>query len=114
MKQAGIMKKQPKLPELTNLQFLIIETIGAKKMRGAELRELLKNNHNVHKTGPAFYQLMARLEEAKLVEGWYDTQVIDGQLIKQKCYRVTGHGEESRRATLRFYQQFGGEGLAHA
>ena len=99
------MKKQNELPELTSLQFLIIETVGAKKMRGAELRERLKEQR-VHKTGPAFYQLMARLEEAKLVEGWYEQEVIDGQIIKQRCYRVTGTGEQARRETLNFYARF--------
>jgi DNA-binding PadR family transcriptional regulator len=99
------MKEQNELPELTGLQFLILEAIGAKKMRGADVRERLKEHH-VHKTGPAFYQLMARLEEAKLVEGWYEQQVIDGQIIKRRCYRVTGIGERARRGTLKFYEQF--------
>src|SRR2546426_5638463 len=108
------MKKANELPELTGLQFLIIETIGAKKMRGAELRERLKTEHNVRKTGPAFYQLMARLEEAKLVEGWYEQEVIDGQIIKQRCYRVTGLGERAHRETLGFYAQFGNKGRNYA
>jgi len=107
------MKKQNELPELTRLQFLIIETIGAKRMLGAQLRERLKE-HNVHRTGPAFYQLMARLEEAELVEGWYKQEVIDGQIIKQRCYRVTGLGERARHATLEFYSQFSEKGLAYA
>src|SRR5882762_3394351 len=105
MKRCALMKKQNELPELTGLQFLIIETIGAKRMRGAELRDRLKEQ-KVHKTGPAFYQLMARLEEAKLVEGWYEQEVIDGQMIKQRCYRVTGTGERARRDTLEFYSRF--------
>jgi len=108
------MKKGNELPELTGLQFLIIETIGAKKMRGAELRERLKRDHKVNKTGPAFYQLMARLEEAKLVEGWYDQEVIEGQIIKQRHYRVTGLGERARRETLEFYAQFAEGRTAYA
>jgi hypothetical protein len=107
------MKKQSEVPELTRLQFLIIETIGAKKMLGADLREQLKR-HKVRKTGPAFYQLMARLEEAKLVEGWYEQEVIEGQIIKQRRYRVTGLGEQARRETTQFYAQFAGEGMAYA
>ena len=108
------MKKKHDLPELTGLQFLVIETIGAKKLRGAELRELLRKGHHVNKTGPAFYQLMARLEEAELVEGWYEQEVIEGQIIKQRHYRVTGLGERTRQDTLRFYAQFAGKGLAYA
>jgi hypothetical protein len=108
------MKKSDDLPKVTGLQFLIIETIGAKKMRGAELRELLRKEHRVTKTGPAFYQLMARLEEAKMVEGWYEQEVIDGQIIKQRHYRVTGLGESTRRATTEFYAQFSQGRAAYA
>src|SRR5437762_7204649 len=113
MNSTANMKKLNELPELTRVQFLIIETIGAKRLLGAELREKLKA-HSVHRTGPAFYQLMARLEEAELVEGWYEQEVIDGQIIKQRCYRVTGLGERARRATLEFYSQFAGKGMAYA
>ena len=100
------MAKKNELPALTGLQFLVIDIIGAKKLHGAEIRDQLKSEHKVNKTGPAFYQLMARLEEAKFVDGWYEQEVIDGQIIKQRCYRVTGLGERARRETLQFYSQF--------
>ena len=108
------MKKTNELPALTGLQFIVIDIIGAKKLRGAEVRDQLKREHKVSKTGPAFYQLMARLEEAKFVEGWYEQEVIDSQIIKQRCYRVTGLGERARRDTLQFYSQFAEERAAYA
>ncbi len=107
------MKQVNKVPELTSLQFLVIEIIGPRKMRGAELRERLKERR-VFKTGPAFYQLMARLEEAEFVEGWYDQEVVDGQIIKQRLYRVTGLGARAHRGTRNFYIGFGGKELAYA
>ena len=107
-------KNGTELPELTSLQFLVIDIIGAHKMRGVEIREQLKGEHKINKTGPAFYQLMARLEESKFVEGWYEQEVIDGQIIKQRCYRVTGLGERARRDTLQFYSQFAEGRAAYA
>ena len=32
----------------------------------------------VEKSGPAFYRLMARLEESGLVEGWYESEIAEG------------------------------------
>lgn len=108
------MKTGTELPPLTGLQFLVIDIIGAKKIKGAEIREQLNREHKVTKTGPAFYQLMARLEEAKFVEGWYEQEVIEGQIIKQRRYRVTGFGERARRDTLQFFSQFAEGRLADA
>ena len=99
------MKRRDELPPLTALQFLILGSIGGGKMRGAEVRERLKEN-GVHKSGPAFYQVMARLEEAKMVDGWYEQEVVAGQIIKQRWYRVTGQGERAHRRTLEFYRKF--------
>ena len=35
---------------------------------------------------------MARLEEAGMVDGRYDQKVIDGQIIKERVYTITGSG----------------------
>jgi hypothetical protein len=61
---------------------------------------------------------MARLENAALVSGWYTQEVIDGQMIKERHYRVTPAGTAAWRQCRSFYQQAieaaGGEDLAHA
>jgi len=93
-----------KLPTLTHLQFAVLEEIGAAKMSGRELRERLKKNRKIHKSGPAFYQLMSRLEEAEFVEGWYDQKIIEGQIIKQRHYRLLGDGIRALNETRKFYQ----------
>lgn len=92
------------LPELTHLQFLVLEIIGSSTMKGRELRDQLKQ-HGVKKGGPAFYQLMARLEDAKMVKGWYTQEVIDGQIIKERCYQLLGNGAKALRSTRDFYSQ---------
>jgi len=93
-----------KLPTLTHLQFLILDIVGGAEMSGRDLREKLRAR-GVRKTGPAFYQLMARLEDAGFVKGWYDQKIIDGQIIKERRYRILGAGAKARENTLDFYRQ---------
>jgi DNA-binding PadR family transcriptional regulator len=91
------------LPELSHLQILVIEAIGAGQVSGRDLRARLAEM-GARKSGPAFYQLMSRLEESRFVEGEYTQKVIDGQIFKERVYRVTGEGERAARETLEFYQ----------
>jgi DNA-binding PadR family transcriptional regulator len=96
-----------KLPELSHLQVLVLECLGTHKRSGRELRHLLAEN-KVKKTGPAFYQLMARLEEARFVEGEYSQKIVEGQIIKERSYRVTATGEKALRSTHEFYRNIQG------
>src|SRR4051812_40061641 len=80
------------LPLLTHLQFLVLgHLMGCDELSGRALREKLAESE-VHRTGPAFYQLMARLGDAGFVEGRYDQKVVDGQILKERRYRITGDG----------------------
>ena len=56
------------LPSVTHLQFLVLEALDGVEQAGRDLRALLVR-HQVRTSGPAFYQMMARLEAASLVEG---------------------------------------------
>lgn len=91
------------LPELSYLQLLVIEAIAAGRVSGRKVREHLKQN-GVPKGGPAFYQLMSRLEDSGFVEGNYEEKIIDGQRIKERFYRVTGEGERAVRQALNFFE----------
>jgi DNA-binding PadR family transcriptional regulator len=106
-----------KIPELSHLQFLVLAQLLSVERTGRELRASLKG-YRVRQSGPAFYQMMARLENADLVSGWYTQEVIDGQMIKERHYRVTAAGTAAWRQCRSFYQQTiesaGGEDLAHA
>jgi DNA-binding PadR family transcriptional regulator len=102
---SSVGHQDPLLP-LTHLQFLVLDEIGAGNISGQELRMRLAN-HGVRKSAPAFYQLMARLEEAKFVEGWYEQTQVEGQAIKQRRYKVTGVGASARRQTAEFYWRRG-------
>ncbi len=105
------------LPELSHLQVLVLESLGTAKMRGRDLRaELLSRGEK--KSGPAFYQLMARLEDSGFVKGEYSQKVVDGQIIKERSYRLTALGERALQSTYDFYSHLGRfkqvEGAAYA
>lgn len=106
-----------RLPEITHLQFLILGVLMSDEMLGQDLRDALASQ-GVKKDGPAFYQLMARLEDAGFVKGWYDQQVIHGQIFKQRKYKLTGQGAKTWNSTRDFYldlaKQVKQGGLAHA
>ena len=94
-----------KIPELSHLQILVLECLGTQKRPGRELRQLLAQS-GTKKSGPAFYQLMARLEEAGLVEGEYSQKIVEKQIIKERRYRVTGEGASAARRTRDFYSRW--------
>ncbi len=90
------------LPEITHLQFLILGALSGAEQSGRDLRALLAS-HNVKSSGPAFYQMMARLEAAGLVEGWYEQTVVEGQNIKERRYALLKPGERALAETRAFY-----------
>jgi len=97
-------KKEAVIPRLSHLQFAVLEILGTATMRGKDLRKRL-SERGINKSGPAFYQMMARAEEAKFVEGWYEQQIIEGQIIKERHYRITGHGIDAFQETKEFYSR---------
>jgi DNA-binding PadR family transcriptional regulator len=91
-----------KFPEITHQQFAALDILAHGESSGQKLRdELAKRGDS--RSGPAFYQFMARLEDAAFVKGWYEQKVIDGQAIKERRYQLTGEGEKVHRTTLAFY-----------
>ncbi len=106
------------LPPLSSLQFSVLGALLGAPCYGRQVRKALRER-GVRRILAAFYQLMARLEDAGFVEGWYEQEVIRGQLIKERHYRITAAGTAAWQATRRFYA---GEaepvrakgGLAHA
>lgn len=44
-------------------------------------------------SAPAFYQMMAHLEKADEVEGWYKDLIIDEVELKERWYRIKEGGE---------------------
>jgi hypothetical protein len=106
-------------PEATHLQLYVLRILMDGEQSGRFVRERLAEEGQ-SKTGPAFYQLMARLEESGMVEGWYNQKIVEGQIIKERWYRVTGAGTKAWNDAARFYQERRAaksrarRGLAHA
>jgi DNA-binding PadR family transcriptional regulator len=96
-----------KLPSLTHLQFLVLGALleaGDHARLGRELRAELAR-HGLRRSAPAFYQMMARLEDAGWADGSYTQQIVDSQIIKERGYRITPAGERAWTATRDFYAQ---------
>jgi hypothetical protein len=90
------------LPEITHLQFLVLDLLLQGEQSGKVLREKMAD-HGVRKTGPAFYQMMARLEDGRFVHGSYDQKIIDGQIIKERKYRILANGIKAVEQIREFY-----------
>lgn len=91
------------LPELTHLQFAVLNIMETGMISGRDLREGLRNV-GIRKSGPSFYQMMARLEESKFVKGWYDQKIVEGQIIKERRYQILGNGISGLKQARNFYR----------
>ena len=92
------------IPRLSHLQFLVVGLLRDQDRSGRELRRLLQD-FDVRKSGPAFYQLMARLEVAGLVEGEYRQEIVSSQIIRERHYTISAQGSQAWHATREFYQK---------
>ena len=113
------MSQPPRLPPLTHLQFIVLGALMAVQdgRAGKHLRRELAR-HRVRRTAPAFYQMMARIEDAGWVEGFYTQQIVAAQIIKERQYRITASGLRAWTATRDFYVETAARvvkaGVAHA
>ncbi len=102
------------LPALTHLQFLILGFLRSGEASGKHLRAQLKRG-GTRRTGPGFYQLMARLEDVELITGWYAQEIVEGQIIRERFYRLNATGLQAWRESRDFYldwiERFGQEPL---
>jgi len=90
------------LPAVTHLQVLVLEAVSEGDEVGRDLRDRLAGR-GVRSSAPAFYQMMARLEEAAFVEGWYEQRLVAGQNVKERRYRITRRGRRALAETRTFY-----------
>ena len=82
------------VPTITSLQYFILCQLADADLAGHELRSKLQKE-GIRKSGPAFYQLMARLEDARMVTGWYENATIDGQIVRERRYEITCGGRSA-------------------
>jgi DNA-binding PadR family transcriptional regulator len=91
-----------RIPEITHLQFLVLGMLRGGERRGRHVRRAL-SGRGIERSGPAFYQMMARLEDAGLLTGEYDQKIVAGQIIKERRYALTPRGDAAWTATRAFY-----------
>ena len=90
------------VPRLSHLQFLVLGVLLHGDPSGRQVRAEL-GRYGARRSGPAFYQLMARMEDAELVEGWYEQRVVEGQIFRERKYRITAQGRLSWTASRDFF-----------
>ena len=94
---------KPQLPVLTHLQFLVLGVLRNEDLPGRTLREAL-SGYGIRRTGPAFYQLMARLEKDRLVDGRYEQITVGDQAVTERRYRITSEGKKRWSEARAFYE----------
>ena len=92
------------LPALTHLHYLVLGVLRGDEQPGRVLRHALAS-YGVRRSGPAFYQLMARMERAGLVEGRYEQVVVGDQAVTERRYRITRDGARQWTDAHRFYEE---------
>ena len=92
------------LPLLTHLQFLVLGCLLREDRPGRTIRDTL-SGYGVRRSGAAFYQMMARLERARLVEGWYEPVTVGDQAVTERWYRIKPAGEKLWTETREFYHK---------
>ena len=94
---------KPQLPALTHLQFLVLGVLRNEDLPGRVLRDALAA-YGIRRTGPAFYQLMARMEKDRLVDGRYEQITVGDQAVTERRYRITAEGKKRWSDVRAFYE----------
>jgi DNA-binding PadR family transcriptional regulator len=92
----------PGIPRLSHLQFLVVGILRGSPTSGRKIREELRA-FQIRKSGPAFYQLMSRLEDSSLVEGHYHQEIVASQIIRERHYTLTADGAAAWNQSRDFY-----------
>ena len=93
----------PPLPVLTHLQFLVLGVLRTEPQPGRTLRHALAA-YGIRRTGPAFYQLMARMEKDRLVDGRYEQITVGDQAVTERHYRIAPEGTRRWKDARAFYE----------
>lgn len=94
---------KPQLPALTHLQFLVLGVLRNDDLPGRTLRDALAG-YGIRRTAPAFYQMMARLEKERLVDGHYEQISVGDQAVTERRYRITAQGRKRWSEARAFYE----------
>ena len=90
------------VPRITHLQFLILDVLLQGERSGTFIRDTLVEQGQ-RQSRRAFYDLMARLEDARFVKGWYDKKNPEGFTLPPRHYKVMGEGKSAWQEACQFY-----------
>ena len=91
-----------RIPRLTHLQFLVLGLLRDGEQPGRVIRDAIAA-HGLKRSAPAFYQLMARLERDRLVDGWYEQINAGDQAVTERRYRLRPAGAKLWSEARDFY-----------
>lgn len=89
---------------VTHLQFFVLRSLIEKELSGVDIRSLLETVE-VKQTRAAFYQLMARLVDAQLVNQRSESATIRNQSVTQSVYSITKKGRSEVQKSVEFYRK---------
>ena len=95
-----------RMPVATHLQFLVLAVLKDGERPGREIRRIIAR-YGVRRTSAAFYQMMARLERVRWVEGWYRTNRGRRPGGHRARYRLRPAGARACDEARAFYESVG-------
>ncbi len=99
------------IPKLTPLQFLILSCLTSHhEAYGHSLRASLRKEETKARSGPSFYMLMTRMENASLVKSRYERNEDGGWVTTQTVYRITKKGISAFKGFRKFVRKHAGRG----
>lgn len=91
------------LPTVPHLQILILDILfSTEQVSGEEIRNEL-DAYGEKREGPAFYQLMARMEKSGLIQGQYKAFKWNKRVYREAFYSITDDGRKAYQTTWKFY-----------
>lgn len=91
-------------PSLSGVQCWILGTLArCTDMPGMALRMGLNRATGRETSGPAFYQLMSRMVDSELVEGFDVDVKVNRYVAKERRYRILPAGETALSNVKHFY-----------
>lgn len=91
------------LPAITHLQFLVLGVLLSGEESGRAIREVIAS-YGLRRSGPAFYQMMARMERDGIVQGSYERIIVGDQAVTERRYRITAAGSKQWKKAYAFYE----------
>ncbi len=92
------------MPPITPMQFMVLRILSNGECSGREIRSQL-GDKGVKMSAPSFYQNMARMEDAGLVDGHYEQKVVEGQASRERWYEITQAGLTKFEKARSFYSE---------